>query len=207
MACQVRRHGRIRRQAVEGVGGRERQAQEAARRSAPGYACPEERFRTKALAPQVRREAIGQIIERFDLSERRACRLVGLTRSSYRHPPVPDQQPIPQRQRPTQSGRWELAIFQPLVRARRFRAKLLHRTDVGRATARRRTAIPQPYHGHPHNGSLRCTGRPAMRGSADRALWISDNRYSLLHRRPYLHRPRSCPVAQKSLAKPVSKNF
>ena len=32
------------------------------------------------------------MIERFDLSERRACRLVGLTRDSYRHPPVPDQQ-------------------------------------------------------------------------------------------------------------------
>jgi len=46
------------------------------------------------VAPQVRREAIGQIIERFDLSESRACRLVGLTRSSYRHPPVPDQQAV-----------------------------------------------------------------------------------------------------------------
>jgi putative transposase len=32
------------------------------------------------------------MIERFDLSERRACRLVGLTRDSYRHPPVLDQQ-------------------------------------------------------------------------------------------------------------------
>jgi putative transposase len=31
------------------------------------------------------------MIERVDLSERRACRLVGLTRDSYRHPPVPDQ--------------------------------------------------------------------------------------------------------------------
>ena len=32
------------------------------------------------------------MIERFDLSERHACRLVGLSRDSYRHPPVPDQQ-------------------------------------------------------------------------------------------------------------------
>ena len=31
------------------------------------------------------------MIERFDLSERRACRLVGLTRDSYRHPPVLDK--------------------------------------------------------------------------------------------------------------------
>jgi putative transposase len=32
------------------------------------------------------------MIERFDLSERHACCLVGLSRDSYRHPPVPDQQ-------------------------------------------------------------------------------------------------------------------
>ena len=31
-------------------------------------------------------------MERFDLSERRACRLVGLSRDSYRYPPAPDQQ-------------------------------------------------------------------------------------------------------------------
>ena len=31
------------------------------------------------------------MIEQLDLSERRACRLVGLSRDSYRHPPVPDQ--------------------------------------------------------------------------------------------------------------------
>ena len=32
------------------------------------------------------------MIKRFDLSERRACRLVGLTRDSYRHAPVSNQQ-------------------------------------------------------------------------------------------------------------------
>jgi putative transposase len=31
------------------------------------------------------------MIEQFDLSERRACRLVGLSRDSYRHPPVTDE--------------------------------------------------------------------------------------------------------------------
>jgi putative transposase len=30
------------------------------------------------------------MIEQFDLSERRACRLVGLSRDSYRHPPIVD---------------------------------------------------------------------------------------------------------------------
>jgi len=45
--------------------------------------------RGKALAPQVKREAIGKMIEQHHLSERRACRLVGLSRDAYRHPPVP----------------------------------------------------------------------------------------------------------------------
>ena len=31
------------------------------------------------------------MIEHYDLSERHACRLVGLSRDSYRHPPVPNQ--------------------------------------------------------------------------------------------------------------------
>ncbi|MDO8767281.1 MAG: hypothetical protein Q7K57_00955 [Burkholderiaceae bacterium] len=31
------------------------------------------------------------MIEQCDLSERRACRLVGLSRNSYRHPPEVDQ--------------------------------------------------------------------------------------------------------------------
>ncbi len=31
------------------------------------------------------------MIERFDLSERRACQLLGLTRDNYRHPPIPDE--------------------------------------------------------------------------------------------------------------------
>ena len=31
------------------------------------------------------------MIEQFDLSEHHACGLVGLSRDSYRHPPVPDE--------------------------------------------------------------------------------------------------------------------
>ena len=34
------------------------------------------------------------MIERFDLSERHACALVGLSRDSYRHAPIPDQQNV-----------------------------------------------------------------------------------------------------------------
>ncbi|MBK7506802.1 MAG: IS3 family transposase [Comamonadaceae bacterium] len=41
----------------------------------------------KPLAPQARREAVGRMVSEHHLSERRACRLVGLSRDSYRHPP------------------------------------------------------------------------------------------------------------------------
>ncbi|MBP6535274.1 MAG: IS3 family transposase [Xylophilus sp.] len=47
-------------------------------------------FGGKALAPPVRRAAVLVMIEQCDLSERRACRLVGLSRDSYRHPPEVD---------------------------------------------------------------------------------------------------------------------
>jgi putative transposase len=60
------------------AGGGERQAQAAAGRGAPGHACAQERPGGKALAPQARREAIGKLVQRHHLSERRACRLVGL---------------------------------------------------------------------------------------------------------------------------------
>ena len=38
------------------------------------------------------REAIGKMIEQFQLSERRACRLVGLSRDSFRNPPMASEQ-------------------------------------------------------------------------------------------------------------------
>ena len=87
MASQVRGHGGIRRIQAAGIGIRECQAQEIAGRSPPGYPRLEERVWGKALAPQVKREAIRKMIELFDLSERRACRLVGLSRDSCRHEP------------------------------------------------------------------------------------------------------------------------
>jgi putative transposase len=48
--------------------------------------------RGKALALQVKREAIGKMIEQFQISERRACRLVGLSRDSFRNPPMAIEQ-------------------------------------------------------------------------------------------------------------------
>ncbi|MBQ0960429.1 IS3 family transposase [Ideonella sp. 4Y11] len=46
----------------------------------------------KKVAPQARREMIARLVQEHQLSERRACRLVGLSRDSYRHPPVPSVQ-------------------------------------------------------------------------------------------------------------------
>ncbi|MCU7375205.1 IS3 family transposase [Paucibacter sp. O1-1] len=48
-------------------------------------------FGVKPLAPQVRRAAAAKMIAQHHLSERRACRLVGLSRDSYRNPPVVDE--------------------------------------------------------------------------------------------------------------------
>ena len=43
------------------------------------------------LAPQAWRAAVAVMIDQCDLSERRACRLVGLSRDSYRNPPQDDE--------------------------------------------------------------------------------------------------------------------
>jgi hypothetical protein len=53
----------------------------------PAYPRIEEHFRFEALSPQARLEAIRKMIEMFDLSERRACRFVGLSRDRYQHEP------------------------------------------------------------------------------------------------------------------------
>uniref|UniRef100_UPI004039673D IS3 family transposase n=1 Tax=unclassified Variovorax TaxID=663243 RepID=UPI004039673D len=47
-------------------------------------------FGGKAIAPQAKRAAVAIMIGECDLSERRACRLVGLSRDSYRNPPEAD---------------------------------------------------------------------------------------------------------------------
>ncbi|QSQ59331.1 IS3 family transposase [Xanthomonas translucens] len=46
-------------------------------------------FGGKTLAPQRKREAIRRMLEHTALSERRACRLAGLSRDAFRHEPVP----------------------------------------------------------------------------------------------------------------------
>ena len=46
---------------------------------------PKQRLWHKALASQVKREAIGRMVTEHRMSERHACSLVGLSRDSYRH--------------------------------------------------------------------------------------------------------------------------
>ncbi|AVT07964.1 IS3 family transposase [Paracidovorax avenae] len=46
-------------------------------------------FGGKALAPQDKRKAIARMLEHAQISERRACRLAGLSRDAWRHPPQP----------------------------------------------------------------------------------------------------------------------
>jgi len=50
----------------------------------------QKRLRRKALAQQVKHEAITQMIQVHLLSERRVCCLVGLSRDNFRHPPKRD---------------------------------------------------------------------------------------------------------------------
>ena len=58
--------------------------------AAPRHARAQERPGDKALAPRAKRDAIARMVAEYHLSERRACRLVGLSRDSYRHPPEVD---------------------------------------------------------------------------------------------------------------------
>ncbi|MGJ4801932.1 IS3 family transposase [Luteimonas sp. SDU82] len=46
-------------------------------------------FGGKTLAPQRKREAVRRMLDQTVLSERRACRLAGLSRDAFRHPPEP----------------------------------------------------------------------------------------------------------------------
>ena len=69
-----------RRQAAQGAGGRECQAEEPAGRARPGDRCPEGDQSKKMVSPQARREQVALVCQR-GLSKRRACGLLGIARS------------------------------------------------------------------------------------------------------------------------------
>lgn len=64
---------------------RERQAEEAPSRGDVGHGSAEGGGQGKALSPQAKREAVVAIRQKVNISERRACRLVGLSRSVLRY--------------------------------------------------------------------------------------------------------------------------
>src|SRR3546814_1480511 len=89
LACQVRRHGGRGRQAAEGARVGEQPPQAPTGRGSPGHRGTEGRLRGKTLAPQRKREAVRRMLELTTLSERRVCRLAGLSRDAFRDSPEP----------------------------------------------------------------------------------------------------------------------
>jgi len=66
---------------------REREAQEARRRSLPGQRHPEGGIKGKLLSPSRRRQAVVHVCDTLYVSERRACKVLGQQRSTQSHPP------------------------------------------------------------------------------------------------------------------------
>ena len=71
-------------QAAARARGREREAEEALGGGAPGCRGAEGRLRGKTLAPQAKRQAVMKMRQGLRISERRACGLVGLARTTLR---------------------------------------------------------------------------------------------------------------------------
>src|SRR6266513_2394163 len=88
MEGQVRRAGGVRSQAPEGAGRRERSAKadsggdDARQRRAEGSAGK------KVVTPAARREVARYLRQTFEMSERRACRVIGTDRTSMRYQSV-----------------------------------------------------------------------------------------------------------------------
>ena len=82
---EVRRPGRVGRQAAEGARGREREAEEAAGRDDAGQRDPEGHQQPKVVTPAARRQAVAHACAVHEVSERRACQALGVDRSSMRY--------------------------------------------------------------------------------------------------------------------------
>ena len=94
VATQVWRHGRSRRQAPEGVGDGECPAQEASGRGDARQRSVEDRRAGKILSPPVRRRAVADVRAKLGVSERRACRILGLSRSVLHYQPAKATAPL-----------------------------------------------------------------------------------------------------------------
>src|SRR5437868_12221524 len=85
MEGQVRRSRCIRRQAAAVAGGRERPAEADAGRCHARQCRAEGSSGKKVVTPAARREATTYLRQTFEMSERRACRVIGTDRTSVRY--------------------------------------------------------------------------------------------------------------------------
>jgi HTH-like domain/Transposase len=85
MEGEVRRTGPIGGQAAEGAGGGERPAETDAGRSHARQCRAEGSAGKKVVTPAARREAARYLRHAFQMSERRACRVIGSDRASVRY--------------------------------------------------------------------------------------------------------------------------
>jgi hypothetical protein len=81
----VWRHGRVGCQTFEGIGKRERQAEEAFGGADAGWRGDERVAVAKVVGPADKRKAVTHLTGSVGLSERRACCLVGADRSMIRY--------------------------------------------------------------------------------------------------------------------------
>src|SRR5881227_3606003 len=88
MEGQVRRSRCIRRQAAAVAGGRERPAEADAGRCHARQCRAEGSSGKKVVTPAARREATTYLRQTFEMSERRACRVIGTDRASMRYQSV-----------------------------------------------------------------------------------------------------------------------
>ena len=83
--AKYRRSGGVRRQAAAGAGGRERAAEADAGRCHARQRRAEGSSGKKVVTPAARREAVVYLRQAFEMSERRACRVIGSDRTSVRY--------------------------------------------------------------------------------------------------------------------------
>ena len=85
MEGEVRRDGGIGRASAAGAGSGERAAAEAAGGDDAGQRHAEGRQRKKVVTPPAKREAVAYLRKTHGVSERRACRALGITRALVRY--------------------------------------------------------------------------------------------------------------------------
>lgn len=85
MESQVRRHGRVRGQAVEDAGRRKHEAETAPGRCDARQRRFERPFGKEVVTPPARRKAVAHLMDHHQMSERRACKAMGFCRLTIRY--------------------------------------------------------------------------------------------------------------------------